>query len=192
MTLETLTQLFAWMTAINLGLLIAATLLTMLVRNRATAFHATLFDLDQADIRLTFYRFPSASTNWASSFSTWCHTSHSGSCNDPAYQRRAPLDCLFTALIDINLAQAQCQRARCAAADLDSVNGHNGLHECCGRSDKGFVGFLSLGNGKGAFLDNHLCLFGEFEYHRAGNAVKDVVGQLPRDDPAVFDDIGVV
>ena len=57
MTLETLTQLFAWMTAINLGLLIAATLPTMLARNRATAFHATLFDLDQADIRLTFYRF---------------------------------------------------------------------------------------------------------------------------------------
>jgi len=55
MTPETVTALFGWMTLLNFGMLIFATLMMLAARDWATGFQARLFGLPQEEVRRTFY-----------------------------------------------------------------------------------------------------------------------------------------
>ena len=65
-------------------------------------------------------------------------------------------------------------------------------HKSGSRCAKRFVGVLGLFDGEAALLHLHLCFTREPQNRSAGDAVQDVVGEVPRDDRAVLDDIGVV
>ena len=55
MTQETLTTFFGWMTVIDFGILLFATLAIFVLRDWATALHARMFGLDPAQVRLAMY-----------------------------------------------------------------------------------------------------------------------------------------
>lgn len=55
MTQDMLTSFFGWMTVLNFGLLIFATLVMLLLRDWAARLHGLLFGLDEAQVRLAFY-----------------------------------------------------------------------------------------------------------------------------------------
>ncbi|MEP2532980.1 DUF6868 family protein [Shimia sp.] len=55
MSLETLTTFFGWMTVVHFVILTIATLAMFLMRDWATGLHAKLFDLEEQQVRQTFY-----------------------------------------------------------------------------------------------------------------------------------------
>ncbi len=57
MTLETLTQLFAWMTAINAGLLLFTTLAVWAMRDWVAALHGRMFGLSAETTRGHIYAY---------------------------------------------------------------------------------------------------------------------------------------
>lgn len=56
-SIQTLTQWLAWSTTINLGILVFASLMIVLMRGWATRLHANMFDLPEEAVRLEYYRY---------------------------------------------------------------------------------------------------------------------------------------
>lgn len=57
MTYETLTAFFGWMTVLNFGFLVFATLMLLAMRDWATSLHARLFNLDETTVRAAYFSF---------------------------------------------------------------------------------------------------------------------------------------
>lgn len=55
MTLETLTALFGWMSALSLGLLIFTSLMLLALQNWAAGIHGRMFGLDVETIRRSYF-----------------------------------------------------------------------------------------------------------------------------------------
>lgn len=57
MNLEQITDLFKWMTIINIGLLLFSTLLIMLVKNIMCRMHAKLFGVKEDQVAIVAYSY---------------------------------------------------------------------------------------------------------------------------------------
>ncbi len=57
MTLETYTDLFAWMTAINVGLLLVTTLALWAMRDWVSTLHGRMFGIPAETARIEIYRY---------------------------------------------------------------------------------------------------------------------------------------
>jgi len=57
MNLETLRELFMWMTVINLGIFIWSAVLCMVMKNFIARFHGRMFGLSPEAIKATLYGF---------------------------------------------------------------------------------------------------------------------------------------
>ena len=55
MTLDQLTELFKWMTIINIGLFILSSLLTMFLRKIVCKMHGKLFGIDEGKVSIVLY-----------------------------------------------------------------------------------------------------------------------------------------
>jgi len=57
MTIETLRVFFGWCTVINLGLFIFSAILIIAIRGMAARMHAKMFNVDEAFILQTYYKY---------------------------------------------------------------------------------------------------------------------------------------
>ena len=57
MTLDQLTAFLGWASVINIGLLSAAVVAMMLMRERVAGVHARMFDLDQQFLMQAYFRY---------------------------------------------------------------------------------------------------------------------------------------
>ena len=55
MTLDQLTELFKWMTIINIGLFIISTLLIMFLKKTVCKIHGKLFGIDEGKVPIVLY-----------------------------------------------------------------------------------------------------------------------------------------
>ena len=56
-SIEFLTQLLAWSALINIGVLLFATVMIVLLRDTVTKIHARMFGLDEKDIAREYFRY---------------------------------------------------------------------------------------------------------------------------------------
>lgn len=56
-SLETLTAFFGWCTAINIGLLMVATLVLGIIRGSISQIHAKLFNLNEVDLSRAYFQY---------------------------------------------------------------------------------------------------------------------------------------
>lgn len=57
MTIETLAELFGWLTIINMGLLVFSTLMIFLLKGVAIRMHSKMFDLDEKDLNRAYFQY---------------------------------------------------------------------------------------------------------------------------------------
>ncbi len=55
MTLDQLTELFKWMTIINIGIFISSSLLSMVLRKIVCKMHGKLFGIDEGKVSIVLY-----------------------------------------------------------------------------------------------------------------------------------------
>lgn len=55
MTIETLTALLGWITAVNIGLLLLTTILLYLMKDIAVKIHSKMFDIDAKDLNRMYF-----------------------------------------------------------------------------------------------------------------------------------------
>jgi len=55
MTIETLTELFGWITVINMGLLIFSTVMLLLMKGIAIKMHSKMFSIDEKDLNRMYF-----------------------------------------------------------------------------------------------------------------------------------------
>ena len=55
MTIETLTELFGWITVINMGLLIFSTIMLLLMKGMANKIHSKMFAVDEKDLNRMYF-----------------------------------------------------------------------------------------------------------------------------------------
>jgi hypothetical protein len=55
MSIETLTELLAWITAVNIGLLLLTTILLFLMKDFAVKIHSKMFDIDAKDLNRMYF-----------------------------------------------------------------------------------------------------------------------------------------
>ena len=57
MTLVTMTTFFGWMIILNFGLLLFSTIALLAGRDKFTALHAGLFQMEQADVKNAYFSY---------------------------------------------------------------------------------------------------------------------------------------
>ncbi len=57
MTLVTMTAFFGWMTVLNFGFLILTTILLLAGRDKFAAIHASLLDMETADVKKAYFAY---------------------------------------------------------------------------------------------------------------------------------------
>jgi Family of unknown function (DUF6868) len=55
MTIEQLTELFKWMTIINIGILVLSSTLVMVLKNIVSKMHAKLFGIEENKVKMVVY-----------------------------------------------------------------------------------------------------------------------------------------
>ena len=55
-SIETLTEFFGWMTVINFGMLLLATVMLLSQRKMAARIHGKMFGLDEVDLSRAYFR----------------------------------------------------------------------------------------------------------------------------------------
>jgi hypothetical protein len=56
-SLETLTVFFGWCTAINIGVLVVASIFVILMRGPAVRIHCKMFGLDEVDLSRQYFQY---------------------------------------------------------------------------------------------------------------------------------------
>ena len=57
MTIEALTELLGWASAINIAILIFSTLMLIVTRGSITKFHSKLFGIDEKDLGRAYFQY---------------------------------------------------------------------------------------------------------------------------------------
>ena len=57
MTIETLTELFGWITVINMGLLIFSTIMLFFMKGMAIKIHSKMFGVDEKDLNRMYFEY---------------------------------------------------------------------------------------------------------------------------------------
>lgn len=57
MTIETLTELFGWITIINMGLLMFSTVMIFLLKGVAIKIHSKMFSLDEKELSRAYFQY---------------------------------------------------------------------------------------------------------------------------------------
>lgn len=57
MTIETLTELFGWVTIINMGLLMFSTVMIFLLKGVAIKIHSKMFGLDEKELSRAYFQY---------------------------------------------------------------------------------------------------------------------------------------
>jgi hypothetical protein len=57
MTIETLTELFGWMSVISIGFLMFSTIMILLIKGAAIKIHSKMFALDETDLNRAYFQY---------------------------------------------------------------------------------------------------------------------------------------
>ncbi len=57
MTIETLTELFGWITIINMGLLMVTTVMILLMKGVAIKMHSKMFAIEEKDLNRMYFQY---------------------------------------------------------------------------------------------------------------------------------------
>jgi hypothetical protein len=56
-TIDVMREFFGWSTVISMGLLVFTMILLFIIKEMAWRMHSKMFDIEESDIRLAYYRY---------------------------------------------------------------------------------------------------------------------------------------